>query len=129
MSYSYSFGDGMGLGALAAGALIFVLLIVIGVAVLFYVFESLGFYAIAKRRGVANPGLAWVPVASYWIMGCIADQYDEYTTGNSMNMKNILLWLAIGSVLAAWIPIVGWLVAIALVVFTYMALYRIYKSC
>lgn len=128
MSYDYSFGNGLGWGALATISVIMILL-AIGIVVLFYVFESLGLYAIAKRRGVASPGLAWVPVANYWIMGCIADQYDEYTTAKSMNLKNILLWLSIGSVLAGLIPFIGWLVGVALLVFMYMALYRIYKSC
>ena len=102
----------------------------------FYVFESLGLYTLAKRRGIPTPGWAWVPIGNLWIMGKLADQYDEMVKGKSMKFSQILLagsgncWGKLHCVpfaifLAFLIPIA----AIVLLVFYYLALYRIYQSC
>jgi len=109
-----------------------VFLILIALVIVMYVFESLGLYMIAKRRGIAAPGLAWVPVAMYWIVGSIAKDYDLKTKGNSLSYEHILLWLGLGIFVVAFIPYLNWIVGLAsivLAVFNYMALYRIYKSC
>ena len=54
-----------------------VLLICSMVGIASYVMTSLSVYTIAKRREINNPWLAWIPVANYWIVGSIADDYDE----------------------------------------------------
>lgn len=41
-----------------------------------YVLTSLSLYTIAKRRLIRNPWLAWLPIASVWTIGSIADDYD-----------------------------------------------------
>lgn len=62
-----------------------------------YVFQSLSLYAIARRRGIAHPGLAWVPVAYSWILGSISDQYQYVVQGKIRNYRKILLALAVVS--------------------------------
>ena len=41
-----------------------------------YVLRAWGMYAIAKRRGINNPWMSWVPVLDLWVLGCISDQYQ-----------------------------------------------------
>ena len=53
--------------------LIAVLIITIAICVVMYVFEALSLFTIAKRRGIPNYGLAWVPVGNMWIVGKLAD--------------------------------------------------------
>ena len=143
MQYSYSWNwNGIdevppGVWAAIAGVGIAVLLIALAFLAVFYVFESLGLYTLAKRRGIPTPGWAWVPIGNLWIMGKLADQYDEMVKGKSMRFSQILLWLGVGIAgvscivfpfaifLAFLIPIA----AIVLLVFYYLALYRIYQSC
>lgn len=60
-----------------------------------YVLHSLGMYTIAKRRGISNPFLAWIPVAQLWILGSIADQYDEAEKGVKKKSRVLLLVLEI----------------------------------
>ena len=67
-------------------------------AVLVYVFLSLGLYTVAKRRGLRNYGLAWLPIANYWVLGCLADQYDNAHTGKNLKLRRHLLWLCIATV-------------------------------
>lgn len=60
-----------------------------------YVLYALGLYTIARRRGIRNAWLAWVPVASVWILGSIADDYCSRHTGSRHNMRSWLLALKI----------------------------------
>lgn len=70
-------------------------------AIVGYVFRSIGLYALAKRRGIANPWLAWLPVGYYWIAGSIADQYRYVTEGSVKNRRTILLALSIAGIVVS----------------------------
>ena len=75
---------------------VFVVVIYAGalaVAVANYVMCSLSYYAIAKRRNIDNPWLAWIPVASYWLLGAIADEFDA-RNGIKRNWGKTLIILA-----------------------------------
>ena len=63
-----------------------------------YVFLALGLYAIAQRRGLPNPWLAWIPVANVWLLGSISDQYQQVTRNRSTRRRTVLLWLEIAMV-------------------------------
>lgn len=139
-----------------------------------YVLTALALYTIAKRRGIKNPWLAWIPYANVWLLGCIADQYRYVALGENKNRRKVLLGLRIAqeviaiavlvlcfsvlfSILSVGLdnlemmddmmasemlstilgPMAGMLllclpllvVAIIYVVFYYIALHDIYKSC
>lgn len=49
---------------------------VLAVAVADYVLKALALFTLAKRRGIKNPWHAWIPVASDWIVGSLADEID-----------------------------------------------------
>lgn len=72
--------------------LIYVALMGIGIAG--YIMTSISFYTIAKRRNINNPFLAWIPIASSWTVGCIANRHDE-KMGYSKNWQKVLLTLGI----------------------------------
>ena len=69
------------------------ILVVAGIlSLVTYIFSSLGFYTLAKRRGILHPGLAWVPVCgARWIMGSLADQYVYFTEGKIKYQRRLLL--------------------------------------
>lgn len=81
----------------AIGVLLIVYLVIIAVAFVIgiaaYVLQSLGMYAIAKRRNISNPVLAWIPVANMWLLGCIADHYDEAVKGVKKKTRVVLMVL------------------------------------
>lgn len=62
-------------------------------SVLSYVFQGVSLYKIAKRRGLSNPGLAWVPIGRNWLLGAIGDQYESLRTGKKRNLRWWLLGL------------------------------------
>ena len=142
-------------GFALVGVLAVVLLLVVAVGIVFYVLKSIGLYTIAKRRGIHHAWLAWVPLASYWVLGCISDQYQYVVKGKTRNKRLVLLLAGIASVLLSGaVPVinisnqtigavpalVGGLllgglgllslcVSILTTVFYYMALYDLYTSC
>lgn len=77
-----------------------------------YILTALALYTIAKRRGLHNPWLAWIPVANIWLLGSISDQY-RYVVKNQIKSKRKIL-LVLYLILAA-------LVAVALVLAVSMA--------
>ena len=159
--YVYSYGYDIMEGALGAvlGIYLFFLLLTLAVGVAFYVLQGMTFYSIAKRRGIRNPWLAWIPVGCYWILGSISDQYQYVKKGKVKNRRKILLGLSVAVVAASLLYMVGafsvgfaaglsgtgevgvfvmlmllymlveMALAITLYVFMYMSLYDLYASC
>ena len=60
-----------------------------------YVFRALSLYKIARRRGISNAWLAWVPVCSEWILGSVADQYQYVVKGRIKNRRLPLFLLGV----------------------------------
>lgn len=135
------------------------ILVVAGIlSLVTYIFSSLGFYTLAKRRGIRAPGLAWIPIGgTRWILGSLSDQYASLTGAKLRCSRHILLWGEL-VLTAAAIPLLVFaiqlltatlagqdvtmqlmqlngvqtllnLAGIALSVMIYIALYKVYKSC
>lgn len=163
--YSYDFGyygdeaiiEEMmtGFGFAFLGVIMVFALIALAVAVAAYVFNSIGIYTIANRRGIRNAWLAWIPVANCWIVGSISDQYQYLVKGKQTNRRKILLILSICSTvlsmavngaetmlmitgsegaafasgaLAVISGLAGTAISITLLVFHYIAMYDLYTS-
>lgn len=104
-AYDYPFAEPAVEGAVGS-ILVFLLvfyLLMMAFAITTYVLQSLGVYTIAKRRGIHNPWLSWIPVANMWILGSISDQYQYVAKGCVRNRRKVLLGLSIATV-AAVIP-------------------------
>lgn len=134
-------------------------LALLAVGVLSYIFQSIGLYTIAKRRGILSPWLAWLPIGNIWIMGSISDQYQYVAKGRVKNRRKVLMGLTIAMlVFCVFMPIFAIIIAAAAAssggvaaltaivilvilylslivaaiiaaVFQYIALYDIYNSC
>ena len=68
---------------------------ILAIVAVFYVFNSLALYTIAKRRGISAPYTAWIPFASTFLLGKIAEQYETAQKGKSKPYRKILLGLEI----------------------------------
>lgn len=147
----------MEFGLLIVSVVLTALLIGLIISIVLYVFRSVGCYHIAKRRGIHNPWLAWVPVAQLWILGCISDQYQYVVRGKIRNRRKILLGLSIASFILNLVTnrinsaalydyrlssgfsgvmlvrmgftLAVLTVAVVLLVFRCIALYDLYSSC
>ena len=84
-----------GLTGIIVLIVLMVLMVVTALAVICYIFQSLGLQAIAKSRGIRNSWLAWLPVTWMWILGSISDQYQYVVRCNITNRRKTLLILGI----------------------------------
>ena len=138
-----------------------ILLGVLGVVLLFslvfWIISSLSLQAIARRRGIRNAWLAWVPVGNEWILGSIADQYQHLIQAKITARRKLLLGLTFGSfvmgvvnslsgvltdmmahteqelmlwgILSLLFSVLALGVNIAALVFYHMSNYDLYRSC
>ncbi len=88
-------------------------------AIVGYVLGALGLYTIAKRRGINNPWLAWVPVADMWVLGCISDQY-RHIVKNQVKTKRKSMPILKGAMLALLFVIVVLGISMAIDVIPYL---------
>ena len=74
-----------------------------------YVLTALALYTIARRRGLKNPWLAWIPVADSWLLGSLSDQYRYVVKGEHKSKRKLLLFFRI-LITIMWISLIGLLV-------------------
>lgn len=74
-----------------------------------YVLTALALYTIARRRGLRNPWLAWIPVADCWLLGSLSDQYRYVVKGEHKSKRKILLFFRI-LITIMWVSLIGLLV-------------------
>lgn len=65
--------------------------LMMGFAVAAYILTGKSLSAIARRRGIEKPWLAWVPVGCDWLLGCISDQYRYVVHNQERNARGKLL--------------------------------------
>lgn len=162
-AYDYSFEADLmefleHFGYVFVGIAVGFLLIALTIVLVMYIFWSVGLYAIAKRRGLRNAWLAWIPVGNHWITGSLADQYQYVAKGKIKNKRKILLILslasfvlglafnlvssllvlaaapaegviAVSSMLGVLRSVINVVVSLAWTIFCHMALYDLYCSC
>ena len=77
-----------------------------------YVLTAISLYSIAKRRGIAHPWMAWVPVVNVWVLGSISDQFRYVTKAQVKNKRTTLLVLQIINAVVSTVMIVVMLVGV-----------------
>ena len=83
-----------------------------------YVLMALGLYTIAKRRGIKNAWLSWVPVLNCWIIGSLSDQYRYVVKGQVKNKRKTLLVL----------NIITWVISVAMIVVAVVMVVNVAKA-
>lgn len=97
---------------------------VIGLAA--YVLFSLGLYTMAQRRGIANPWLAWVPIADLYILALILRSLNVF--GLEIPMFTMVLPVAALVVaLLGRITFIGPLLSLAYFILTLASLNKLYR--
>ena len=67
----------------------------LAVSLVFHFIEAKGLYTIAKRRGLPKPGLAYVPILKYFVVGKIAEQFESAQYGKTRAHTKRLLGIGI----------------------------------
>lgn len=91
----YEFSDSF--ATVVAGLILIALVVAVLWCVTAYILHALSLYTIAKRRGIRNAWLSWIPVASYWILGSISDQYQYVVHHKVQSRRKLLLGFGIAS--------------------------------
>ena len=73
-----------------------VLGVVLVFSLIFWIISALSLQSIARRRGIRNAWLAWVPIGTDWILGSISDQYQHLIQAKITARRKLLLWLNVG---------------------------------
>ncbi len=103
MDFHYSF-DGNFFGSdfpIEEFAEIFAIVIIVSLVIglLFglaaYIMHAIAVHHIAKRRKLAAPWLAWIPVARLWTLGAIADEFDKRSSGHDRRFRIFYLVLSV----------------------------------
>ena len=63
-----------------------------------WILGSVGLYKVAKRRGIRNAWLAWLPIGNHWILGCVSDQYQHLIQGKVTSRRKFLLGLNLAAI-------------------------------
>lgn len=113
--------------------IILVISLIIGLVC--YVFNSLGLYTMAKNRNIDNPWLAWIPLASNYLMGELINDDVSISTWHIPYAKLFLpligLAISIVMMILNFIPylgaFIGILLSLALSFYYYTAQFWLYS--
>lgn len=97
MNYKYEYYGDEAAFAVALGIVLVVFAVIGILGLAAYIMHSLSLHTIAKRRGLKNAWLSWIPVGQDWILGTVSDQYKYLTQGRNQSWRKVLLWLAAAS--------------------------------
>lgn len=93
--FDYSFTHGIEAANVMLAFYLLYFLVLGAVGIGSYVLQSVGFYAIAKRRGIKKPWLSWIPLGNLWVLGSVSDQYQYVVKGKVKNKRKALLVLGV----------------------------------
>ena len=91
------------------GILLVAYLFIILIGIASYIMNAVAFQRIASKRLIKNAWLAWIPIANSWIIGSIADEYDE-KNGIKRRWRAVLLVLSLisrGGIVAGYVGMVA----------------------
>ena len=86
----------------------YLFLIIFGIAS--YIMNAVALQKIASKRLIQNAWLAWIPIASSWVIGSIADEYDE-KNGMKRKWRVVLLVLSLISMIGIFAGYIGMVVS------------------
>lgn len=104
----YSFDIPEGVLSIIGVVMIITFAFIAIVAVIFYIFEAIALYTIAKKRGIANPWLSFIPIINQFMVGAIADNINAYVNKRTsyrflLLVLNIVNQLMNGFYMAAFV--------------------------
>ena len=79
------------------GIYLTILAVVLVCCLVGWIIRSMSLHSIAKRRGIRNAWMAWIPVGSEWVLGSVADQYQHLVNGKITSRRKILMLLTVAT--------------------------------
>lgn len=84
--------DSAEMGVLAGFLVVYFIFLafLLAFAAVAYVLQSIGFHTLAKKSGIENPWLAWIPVANFYIIGALAEKSNAFYGKKSRKFQILL---------------------------------------
>ena len=100
--------NGIVIGAILLMIAVYLVIILLGLVN--YIIKSYSIYVLASRRKISKAWLAWIPIASCWTVGSLADDYDlQHGIKRKWRVVlltlNIVMWMF---VVAFYVFAIGW---------------------
>ena len=111
--------------AMVAGAAGITIVSIIGVVA--YVLTALGLMKLAQNKGIENAWLAWIPLANLYLLGKIVETVS-IGTWEIPRLEVVLPLVAVGYLLLGRIPVLGFIIGLAMVVFAGFVLHRLFSK-
>ena len=108
-------------------AMAFLGIIIFAIAVAYYVLFSLGLYQLDKNNNIENPWVAFIPIAQLYVIGIIVKNVKiQDKVIPSLELVLPVGYLAV--IILNKIPLLGFLLSIAYLVFFALAIYKLYNE-
>ncbi len=103
------------------------LIVLVIYAIIAYIFTALGYYTMAKNKGIDHAWMAWIPIVNNYLMGEIIDDVVAIGDNKIPYAKWVLLFAPFVVAVIAAIPYIGLIISVLYSVYVYFSLYRLYK--
>ena len=114
---------------LTSAAILSTLGIIFGIifGVLLHLLFSYSLYTMAKKRGMPNPWLAWIPVANFYCVGKMTGDINIFKL--KLTNMEIILPLAFALFIGlAYVPLVGFILSAAGLLVLVIAMHKLYMT-
>jgi len=105
------------------GAFAFVFFII---GLIFYIAFAMGLMTLAKRRGIENAFLAFIPVANLYILGLLIKELKIFSF-DVPSPELVLPGASLAGMFLGAIPLIGWIIPLANLVLFFGAMYALFN--
>lgn len=113
----------LGLLGLLGAAGIFYLVIPLAL----YILKSIGLTALASNRRLENPWLGWIPVGDLYLVGLLLNSQMDLFGNKVEKLEIVFPAVVVGAYVLGPVPLIGWLLWLASMVFAIAVLYRLFE--
>ncbi len=103
-----------------------VYLLILVILAIFYCMKSIGLSTMASNRGISFPWLGWVPLADFYILGCLIGPFKFF--GFNIYKSSVLLPMGLLAViLTGYVPVLGVVTGMVFFLFIFTAIYQLFS--
>lgn len=96
-------------------------------ALLCYIFTSLGLYTMAKNKKLDQSWLAWIPFGNSYILGMLINKTVFFLKNRISKAQLVLPIFLVVAIVGSTLPLIGFIISVLYLIYYYAALYQLYK--
>lgn len=91
-----------------------------------YILKSIGITALASNRGLENPWMGWIPVGDLYLIGKLLNSEMNLFGYQVKQLEIVFPAVMVGACVLGAVPLIGWLLGLASLVFGIAVLYYLF---